>query len=342
MHLISALMFFFGANLPAINIRNKKLQHGIFLITPTKMFFVYCYLLILFGLMISIIQLTSFLSLRDYFSMLLTNDNSLADLRSESASGGLSGILKIFAYAPLSIYLTSEGILTFLQINEIDRIKILRIRNIALMASLIKVFIWLDRLTLLAIIITRAYIYINSKKIFLKRIFLILPFIVFILLIGNYISSRRLEGYDVFDFIILYTKLGLVNFELMIKSVDHFTYGFNSILSPFNFIFDFFGINFNINSTFQYIWNPAQYMNSYLYQDFGYFSLLVYFIMGWFAKNIDYWKNSLNIRYGSLFFTFLFAFSTFWFVPIIRAVEFWLMLLIPLFSLKYISFHKCE
>ena len=159
---------------------------------------------------------------------------------------------------------------------------------------------------------------------------------------GNYISARRLVGYNIFDFVILYTKLGLVNFELMIKTVDNFTFGLSTFFAPFNFIFKFFGHSININSNFDFIWNPAQYMNSYLYQDFGFFSLLVYFFIGWFVKNIDYWTTHKNKYYIVLFFTYLFAFSTFWFVPIIRSVEFWLMLIIPVFSLRYISIQKIK
>lgn len=330
LHLVAIIFFFLGTLLPALRLkRNKSIPVNI---KVKKSFYTYSIVLISIGLIISLFQIKSYLSISEYFTLLMNNDSQLMDLRTESGSGGLSGVLKIFAYAPLTVYLVSEGMLFFMQLEPNTRNNIKLIKYIALVISVLKVFLWLDRLTLLAIIITNIYIFLNEKR---KKNFKSVLFALPILFIADFVSAKRLAGYSVFDFIILYTKLGVANFQMMIETVNLHTFGLNTFFSPLGFIFKFFGYHFQIESTYKWIWNPAQYMNSFLFQDFGYFSLLVYFFIGWFIKNIEYWASKNHMYYQFSQFIFLFAISTFWFVPIIRAVEFWLMLLIPFMFTRF-------
>ena len=117
LHLLSIVFFIIGSKLPALNIKHKEIETTSY-ITISSNFYFYCIVLVTAGLVVSLSQISSLMSINEYFSLLLKNDSSLNEIRSASASGGLSGVLKMFAFAPLSIYLLCEGILKFFSTDD--------------------------------------------------------------------------------------------------------------------------------------------------------------------------------------------------------------------------------
>ena len=82
-----------------------------------NIFYVCSYLFIIVGIIVNILQVFLFVPLMEYMSKLFSSDFD-AGIRDayllSSSEGGLPGIIKMFAYAPLSIYLMSLGLLNFI------------------------------------------------------------------------------------------------------------------------------------------------------------------------------------------------------------------------------------
>jgi hypothetical protein len=211
-------------------------------------FFIFSYLLILIGVIESAAQVFIFVSPFEYFSSLFANTYvpGLRDVfLTSSGDGGLPGYIKIFSYAPLSIYLMALGLLTFSDCEQ--RFSLQKLSIYALVGTLIKVLFSIDRLSIMAILLANIFIAIKNRSLIKMKYFLS---IIFVLLLANYLSLKRLEGYGIFDFILLYFKLGLTNFQLMINTVTSHTYGFATFLSPLSFIGRVFGINIHLDSIY--------------------------------------------------------------------------------------------
>ena len=299
-------------------------------------FYVCSYLLIIVGLVITILQVVLFVPFMEYMSKLFSSDFD-AGIRIayhlSSDEGGLPGIIKMFAYAPLSVYLMSLGILNFIELNVVDAQRIRILSRIALVAILIKVFFSLDLLTIMAVIL--ANIFLGFKKGYMKNIRYWL-LLVFVFLLADYLSSKRLESMGIIGFTLLYFKMGLVNFQLMIETISENTYGFSTILAPAYFIFKFLKLPlpdfFEIHYAWE--WNPVQYFSAYAFQDFGYFYFLLFYVIGvlLFVLNIRVLKR--NIYSSAIYFVVLYGAVSFVVVPAIRGIEFWFSLLLPLLLLN--------
>ncbi len=330
-HLFGVVFFILGYLLPAIKINPQK-KWSVEIKVP--FFFVLISVaLSIFGIAVSYLQITAFTSMSAYTTLLVNADEATRDIRGNGAhseNGGISGIFKMFAYAPLAIFLMALSLKHFLLVqNKFERSRLNFVIYFSLLCSFLKAFLWLDRLTIGAIILPFFYIVLN-KKFSLKEYLFIFLGAIAILMGANLISSNRIAGYSLIDFIVLYFKLGLVNFDLMVKTLHGHTYGFSTFAAPLNFIFRFFNSEIIFNSRYEIEWNDAQYMNSYLHQDFGYFSLLVYFFIGWVMKNHDHFTHTKNPYHICIYFISLFALVSFWVVPIINAIEYWLMLIIAM------------
>jgi hypothetical protein len=300
-----------------------------------NIFYVCSYLFIAAGTIIVILQIILFVPFMEYISKIFGGDFDVA-LRNafllSSEEGGLPGIIKMFAYAPLSVYLMSLGLLSFTTLNEADthRLKVLSV--VALAAIVIKVFFSLDRLTIMAVIL--ANIFLGFKKGYMKKIrYWIL--IIFAFFLADYLSAKRLEAFGIIDFTFLYLKMGLVNFQLMMETVSGYTYGFSTFLAPLPFILKFFHLpSPDLETYFQWDWNVTQYFSSYAFQDFGYFSFLLFYAIGVLLCVLSNRAVKQNIYSSSIYFVVLYGVVSFVFVPAIRGIDFWFALLLPLLLLN--------
>jgi len=298
-------------------------------------FYVCSYLLLITGTIIAILQVILFVPIMEYISNLFSGDFD-ADIRVayllSSDEEGLPGIIKMFAYAPLSIYLMSLGLLSFMKLAEVDRQRLKTLSLIAFGAIIIKIFFSLDRLTIMAVLL--ANIFIGFKSGYIKKIRYWIPIAV-IFLLANYLSTKRLENVGIIDFIVLYFKLGLINFQLMIDTCSQYTYGFSTILGPLYFIFKFFHLpSPDFESNYAWEWNPAQYFSSYAFQDFGYFYFVSFYIIGILLCVLSIRALKQNVYSSAIYFVVLYGVVSFVFVPAIRGIDFWFALLLPLVLLN--------
>ncbi len=299
-----------------------------------NIFYVTSYLMIILGSIVNILQISLYIPLMEHISKIFSSDTDI-NIRNifllSSEEGGLPGIIKVFGYAPLSIYLMSLGLLNFINLDDLDRQKIKQLSAIALIAILIRIFLSLEHKNIMAVIL--ANIFLGFKKGYIKKIRYWMLIISFFFL-ADYLFSKRLEGFGTIDFVLLYLKIGLTNFQLMIDSCSSFTYGFSTILSPLNFVLKFFNQpmpDFFVNSQYLWEWNPVQYFASYAFQDFGYFYFILFYILGIILFLVDFTAlKQRNIKSVVIYFIVLFGVISFLFVPVIRSIDYWFILLLPL------------
>jgi hypothetical protein len=261
-----------------------------------------------------------------YLQMFLHLDPQILLRRDEILNTDeVSGVIKMLNVLPLSMFLLVKSLQTFLNFHKADYEHLKKLEVWTLLLLILKTFFSLDRLSILAIIVSYSYQFINKKQLFSFKAGIS---IIFFLFIGNMLSSNRLEGYNLFDFLILYFKSGLINFQLLMDTYDSYTLGFSTFLSPLRFVLDFFSIE-NITKPIQYkwYWNPAQYFTSYLFMDFQYLSLLIYPLIGFLLKFIDNKKNNKSFYYSAAYFLILFTICSFMVVPFIRGMEFWVAII---------------
>lgn len=319
---------------PKLFINYKKIEKKT--IKFSNQFFLLGYLFSIIGIITSIATIGSIISPLEYIKILFSGESNLMEIRYESGSEGLEGVFKMMNYFPVGIFLISNAFNIFFDVKEKDRKKLNRLIVFSLIGCIVKVFFSLDRLTLLAIVLVFFYQYFLVKKINLKYIIYI--FLIFTFL--SFVTSSRMKGSGVFDFLITYFKLSISNFELVIENQQAQSYGFNTFLLPLWYIMKFFGIDYKVPEPEVWIWSPAQYFASYLYIDFGAFSFIVFFIIGLLVRRIQIKTLKGSIRYTSIYFIILFVLVSFVSVPIIRGVEFWLLLVLASFLCYTVKIEK--
>lgn len=292
--------------------------------------------LMIFGLSSVLFQISATQSVGDYLSMLFSDskDLSIRDAYlTSSEDGGVSGIYKVFAQAPLSIYLFTFSLLNLnkYSINERSKRRLYQLNLVALFFTFVKIFFALDRLTILALLLCHVFNIVNSKRIFKLKTFVLAAFFIGF---ASYITTSRVSTINILDGLLLYFRLGLTNLAILIETQDAVALGRFTLFGPFQFILKFFGINLS-PFIFDFDFDPAQYLAGYAFLDFGYGALLFYFSLGFLLAHIDnYALIKKNIYFTSIYFTVLYCTVSFITVPASGGMEFWLCLLIPLILLK--------
>lgn len=303
-------------------------------------FFKTAYILMFAGTLIAILQVAVSRSPFEYLRQLFTGsfDSTIRNaFLATSAEGGLSGVLKIFASVPLSVYLASLSLPHFLELSSHDREQFAKLNRMALVLTAVKVLFSLDRLTIMAVIIANVFITVRTRK----RLKLKFALVLVMALLIEFVSRRRMQDVGAWGFVVLYYNLGVVNLNLMMQTLQGHTYGFATLFSPFLFVGRFFGFpEAGPASTFEFQYVAAQYLVGYAYQDFGALFPLFFGFLGFLYKTVD--RKVLqqkNIYYVSIYFLVLAVTITFVAVPAFKSVDFWLALLVPLVLVKLFA-HK--
>lgn len=323
---VSTLCFFILGYLPNsqkyyINYKLIKKKR----IILSKKFVIISIFFIILGLGTSIATIGEVMSPTEYLNKIFSGGSSqeLTEAKIEAGEGGLSGILKMLNYLPLGVFLIVNGIKVFYTYSQKDNSRLNLVIYTSLIACFTKMLFSLDRLTLLAILLVFVYRFFLDKKINSKAIILI--GVIFFLL--GFITSLRMEDSSILDFIIVYFKLSITNFQLVLDTQKDWSYGFNTFLMPLGFIFRFFGIeNFDVPGPDKWVWNYAQYFTSSFFIDFGYFFFIGFYVLGALVRKLQVKSIYGKKYYTQIYFIILFALASFVSVPIVRGVEFWVML----------------
>jgi oligosaccharide repeat unit polymerase len=290
-------------------------------------FYAFSYLVSFLGILIAVLQIQATTSIIVYFELLFSGyDSNLREsFLLSSKEGGLPGVVKMFANTPLAVFLLVCGVIFFFNIDKKNKTKLKFLLMFSFLMLSVKVFLSLDRMSIFAVAFP-VIIYFFKYRLYLKLYpYFLLLFIIFFL---NYISSKRLEGYNIFDFLALYFNLGLVNLELVHNSLTNYSYGFQTIFAPLVFIGRFFGFDLESDQGFFWEWNPAQYSVGYAFMDFGYFYFCFFIFLGFFSRFLTRAAYSGSIIGASSYFVFFYGLMSFVTVPVIRGLEFYVAVLI--------------
>lgn len=337
-HFIMTFLFGLGYLLSINLIKDKKHTTAVQYLTLDKTFFYLAFALTTFGLFTSILTVNTIYPIKQYILHLFDygqHKELLVDIKYKSNTSGLSGIVKMFNYAPLAVFFIVSSYLNFYKIQKkSDEKKLIGLLVYTIICSLTKTFFSLDRLTLLGVLVVMLYTLFFSKT-KLKNYFIAVILLIFLIL--SFITSAKMSNLGIVEFLRLYCRLGLTNFELLIENPVNYTWGLNTFFMPLYFIAKFFNIHLDVPQAKVVIWDNAQYFFGYLFLDFKFFSFIVVFLLGIMIARFQMLINRKKKYAISMFFVILFAISTLVVVPIIRGVEFWLMLIIALGSLWLIK-----
>lgn len=293
----------------------------------------FCIFLALFGLAIAYISLTQFISSSELQTAIL-NGGDISEVREEAGGGGLSGVLKMFSAMPLFVFLSSSSLYLFTTFSRKTNNILKTVLFTSLVCVILKVFLFFDRLSILAIGLVLIYnCFFNkniSKVIKLAAIYCVIAFV-------TYITMMRISNTTLLDFLGLYFNLGIVNLQILIDSQQHFNYDFTqTFIHPISFVFKVLGIHIKSYVAEHYSWNPAQSFWGFYYVDFHWIGILFMPILGRFIKIAESLKRS-SVIFILLYFVFMYCFFSFTVVPIIRSIEFWLMITVSIGINKLIS-----
>ena len=213
------------------------------------------------GMYGSFATISHFASLSDYAASIGAIDSIRSAYELSSSEGGAPGYLKFLSYSTNGVY--AAACILFSLYSSKKTTSLWWIIAFSILAMLFKIFISLDRASILLLIVGIALLMSSAKL--SKFFFSVLAVLGIILL--NATSSLRLKGFSIFDFLGLYSSLGFSNFGIVISSVDDcYGLGFYSFFAPFNPIISRF-LGFVLgNDCLSNNWtsNPAQYFFSHL------------------------------------------------------------------------------
>lgn len=336
-HILAIIFFILGSffHLLFVDVKRKVFDDKIFVLLNFKFYF-FSYFFAIFGLVVTLVQVSITQDLLDYLISFFSGDynpNIRDAFLLESKDAGLSGIIKMWGSSTLSVVLMLMGIFFFLELRPCDKLKVKCLLIFSLILLLFKSIFSLDAMSLFAFSMSVIFFLPKCR---LPKIILIFFMAALFYKLLDFSSNLRLKDYGILDRTILYFYLHLVNFELVLETVDSYSFGFNSFFAPINFILKFFNIDFNyFNSHFDWIWNPAQYGVSYFFLDFGYFYIFAMFLMGFVSSVISKKAYSRNVLFCGIFFIVLYGFTSFVTVPAIRGPEFYIALLVVFIIIKF-------
>lgn len=297
-------------------------------------YFYFSLILVFTGLITSVGSVLSVTDMKHYFTVILQKKDEVIEIKDAVGTSGLPGYIKMFNYAPLGVFLVNTSVLSFLDVRPLAKKKLFLITMIAFLGAMIKVIFSFERLTLLAIAGVLLYIFlISSKRIKLYS----MGGMLVLLGVLYFVTSTKMKGMSIIDFLILYVHLGLANFELLIAYFNEWTYGMNAFFMPLYFIGKTFGVDIEVAQAPVAMWGGPQYFFGYLYMDFGYFSFIVAMLLGFLLALFQRSVNQKNIWAIGVFFLMLFLILSTMVIPVSRATEFWLMIVIALVSVFWVK-----
>lgn len=284
----------------------------------------------LFGVYIAYLNISMFTSISELQGMVMGGED-ISQIRSEAGSGGLSGIFKMFGTAPLFSFLCTSSLLMFYDCNKKSKQILVYTLMLSLVCTLAKVMLVFDRLSILAIIVVFVYNFFYNKS--FPTVFKV-AFIALLLLLVSFLTLLRMSDVSMGEFLGTYFNLGVYNLEISIEKQQHFNYFFTeTFLQPLSFVFKYFNIPFHSYTAEDWVWNPAQSFWGFYFVDTNWIGLILLPLLGVAIRKFEIGK--FNKKFWALMY-FVFAYTTFSMttIPVFRAPEFLLMLVLAYIGAK--------
>lgn len=318
------------------NMRAAKLQYPR-AVSVKKSYFYFLAFVSLIGAYVSYANIMMFTNTAELQSMIVSGEN-VSDLRSEAGSGGLSGVFKMFAAAPLFSFLATSSLLMFFKYDNKTKNILLLTLVFTLFCTFIKVMFVFDRLSILAIVIVFVYNFFFNHS--FPRVLKIAGIVLLILLV-SFMTLLRMSDINLGEFLGMYFNMGIYNLEISIEKQEHFNYFFTeTFLHPFSFVFKYFNIPFHSYTAEHWVWNPAQSFWGFYFVDMNWLGVLFLPFLGWFIKKFEISKNCRKF-WALMYFVFAYATFSMVTVPMFRGPEFLLMIVLAyVTSLFFVKIHR--
>jgi oligosaccharide repeat unit polymerase len=286
------------------------------------------------GVAILLLQIQATLGLSSYASLVFglsagdsTNMLRYATVMLPSSEGGYPGYIKMFNWnsviAPFCLCaLIARG---YRLRGFVSFTLAIVITAMYLAGTILR----MDRLSLLALVPVLLSLVRTPSKRFRK--FLAAGLILLLLAVISMQSARRVTetGAGMFDWAAQYLQLGTINLTLLMRSPINHTYGFFGIFSPVTWVAKSFGLSLVPEpSSFNWSWGPAQSGFGYMFLDFGWLAVPVFFIFGSVARRID--ERAIAGAGGAwreMQWITAYAVASLPIVPAYTGIEFWLQLI---------------
>lgn len=333
-HLLMTGMFVLGYALFSCFDKKELLkpQATIEIACVSKNYIAFSLGLVILGVITSVASVWVVFPMKEYLNIILESPHRIGEVRNIVGTSGLPGFIKVFNYSPLAVLFVNASL--FLYTNN-DRKKILILLLIALLGVFVKVFFLLDRISLLGALSVLICLGYKAPR---KFIYVLCVLGVVLLFPLWFITNFRMNEMSILDFLVLYAHLGMVNYQLLIEHFHNWSYGLNTFLMPVYFMGKAAGIEVDVPKAPVSVWDNPQYFYGYLYMDFGWFSygvvLVLGYLLGWFQRNVV-----LRKKWAVLFFFIVqFLVLSTIVIPVCRATEFWLLIMITVISGLLIEF----
>ncbi|MGA3010661.1 MAG: hypothetical protein ABSD72_10415 [Terracidiphilus sp.] len=253
-----------------------------------------------------------------------------------SADGGLPGIIKVFE--------ENTVIAAFCVLALLARGYRIKTRvNIALAAIICAMFIAgtilrIDRLSLLALGPVSFSLIRQTKSRYGRLIALSCTLLLVVLMAVQ--SVRRGSEISLIGWVGLYLNLGMLNLGLLINTLNQHTYGLAGVFSFVAWLFR--GANMHIlpSTTYEFVFNPAQNGFGYMFLDFGWCGVILFVLGGHIGRVVDNRVDAQGYKGGQwpeIQWIVAYAILSLPTVPAYSGMEFWLLLLLSVILVKYIT-----
>jgi len=345
---VSTLAFILGYMLPAIFLKRKVNKKSCKKMMsranmPTR-YIISCLFIGIIGVIIYLVQIKITVGFNTYINFFLSSDSSVetnamrfATVGISHDEGGLPGIIKMFeintVIAPFCLMaLIVRGYKFGTKFNIV-------IATLIGFLFLVGVVLRIDRLSLLALIpiSVKAAKETKSRKVKFAGVGVAVAMLIFIALQ----SILRGSQYSLIEWVGLYSHLGMMNLALMMKSVTHHTFGLMGVFSVISWIFH--GVNLDImpNTSFDFVWSPAQNGFSIMYADFSWIGVMVYFFIGMLSRGVDLKvKRQISGPWIEIQCLMSYALLSIWTVPAYGGIEYWVLLILSIMMVNSVVTRK--
>lgn len=288
-------------------------------------FFILSCLLVLAGAMSVLLQIQTAVGLEYYVGKFLAGEAS-SELReyylTPSSQGGLPGYVKMFHIFPVAVFLAAFSLRVHGSFVARCRHRLSFLTALAFIVSVFCSVLVMNRIVFLAIAIAVSIAFLVRLNFTWLRLATISTLFAGLFLMLDFLSGSRLKGFGVADFVFLYSKLGIYNFQKVLETLGCNSFGFSLVLSPANFVLStLVGTDFECKN-YEWIWNPAQNLFSYLYVDFGLFFLCFLAGFGFFLAYIQKRFSMQKLIFIPAYYMIAWGLSTSFTVPVFRSFEF--------------------
>jgi oligosaccharide repeat unit polymerase len=300
--------------------RERKLRFNII---------VYTSMLIIVGAIATMITM-QYMDLTQLQTAILQYEDN-PELRLQLLTADVPGIIRMLNYLIPSAIIILFGIISSYKTVKTTSKWFLFLFLFVLLGQLARSMIWMDRNSLLMIIVIGVISVFPRFLLTRSRLFFLAAFLLAVIVPILYVAKLQstIRGDELLETISIfhYADLGVANASLASTTNSQFALGMESLFTAISTVPRGIGLDdivFPISNR-EWIHNNAANLLTYSLGDFGYFGFLTYIIWGAVAGRVIYKKitNPESLTWNIAYLWLIYAIATIWTIPISRGPDYW-------------------